>query len=71
MPEIKYYTVKQTRMVRVRANNAMDATLIAKVAFEKGQDANGLIDPAMLPFPIYGNTTSGVQETGLDTELER
>lgn len=72
MPEVRYYTVAQTRVVRVRANNATDATIIAKVAFQDGQDANGSIKDKNMPYhDVYGDTVSHVVEVGVDTALER
>lgn len=71
MPEVRYYTVKQTRMVRVRANNTIDAAAIGKSAFEDGQDANGSIKRNKMPYAMYGDTVSHVVETGLETTLER
>jgi hypothetical protein len=59
MPEAKYYDVVQTRIVKVRANDAISAAKIAEAAFENGQNTdNGVKNP---PEGVWGNTTSRVE----------
>lgn len=66
MPEIVYYTVTQTREVRVTANNAEDAALIATAAFTNGQNSDaGVIDG---PHGVWGNTGSRIKVTGLEVK---
>lgn len=65
MPEIRYFTVTQTREVQVTANSATDAVRLAGVAFEKGQDSRGSVRSSDYPEDmkdIWGNTTSRIRE---------
>lgn len=62
MPEIRHYTVTQTRKVRVSANSAADAAQIASAAFEHGQNSEGAVSHGRGPHGIWGNTTGAIQE---------
>lgn len=70
MPEIRHYTVTQTRKVKVMANNPKDAAIVADLAFSIGTDANGSVR-ANMSRDIFGDTRSKVLETGLDVQDER
>lgn len=68
MPEIRYFTVTQTREVQVTANSATDALRLAGVAFDKGQASDGAvrsIDYTEDMKDIWGNTTSRIREKEL------
>lgn len=67
MPEIRSYTVVETREVKVTANSAEDAARIAAAAFNNGQHRS---DPGVLEGPagVWGNTTSRVRTIGLDVK---
>jgi hypothetical protein len=63
MPEIRHYTVTQTRKVRVSANSAADAAQIASVAFDSnGTTENGNVIHGRGPHGIWGNTSGAIQE---------
>lgn len=69
MPEMINYTITQTREVKVVANNASDAALIAEAAFTHGQFKS---EPAIAkdhgPEDVWGNTTSHIKEMSLLVE---
>lgn len=63
MPEIRHYTVTQTRKVRVSANSAADAAQIAAAAFEHGQmKSEPSVTGGRGPHGIWGNTTGRIEE---------
>lgn len=62
MPEMRHYTVTQTRKVRVTANSAADAAQIAAAAFEHGQTSDGSVSHGRGPHGIWGNTSGRIQE---------
>jgi hypothetical protein len=66
MPEIKNFVVVQTSTVRVRANSARDAALIAAAAFDHGQNSDqGIAKPEAVPEGVWGNTTHAIRVTGI------
>lgn len=67
MPEIRRYTVIETRKVRVQANSARDATMIAAAAFDHGQDSRQGVAKDKAPAGIWGNTTHAIRVVGLET----
>jgi hypothetical protein len=63
MPEIRYFVVTQTREVKVTANSAADAVLLAEAAFEHGQmNSEPSIAAGKSPEGIWGNTRSRIRE---------
>ncbi len=66
MPAIRAFQVAQTRVVKVTANNVVDAVRIGNAAFENGQNSdNGVIDG---PPVIWGNATTRVRVTDIAAE---
>lgn len=57
MPEIRYYTVRQEREVKVQANSPVEAAQIAQRAFDGETYA--------LPEDVWGNPTSAVRDRDL------
>ena len=70
MPEIRRYTVTETRSVRVMANSAADAVLIANAAFEHGQNADCGVANGKGPEGVFGNTTTKIKVIGVAASLE-
>lgn len=69
MPEMRNYTVIQTREVRVTANHAEDAVRIGAAAFKNGQNLDsGVIDG---PEGVWGNTTSRVRQIEIIAKEKR
>lgn len=69
MPEMVNYKVTQTREVKVVANNASDAALIAEAAFTHGQmKSEDVVAKDHGPEDVWGNTTSRITEMSLLVE---
>lgn len=69
MPEMIHYTVTQTREVKVVANNAESAALIAQAAFAHGQmKSEPVVAAGRGPEDVWGNTTSFIKERSLLVE---
>lgn len=64
MPINRYYTVRQTREVKVRASNPISAVRIADCAFENGQ--TDTLGAKGAPSDVYGNTTTMVRVRDID-----
>lgn len=64
MPEIRRYTVTQTRQVRVDANSEVDAIRIADAAFTNGQNVDNSVKDG--PVGIWGNTVSRVRVVAVE-----
>ena len=62
MPEIRYYRVTQTREVKITANSAIDAALIADHAFD-GQPNDDEI--------VWGKAITDVRTTDITIYEER
>lgn len=71
MPEIRTFIVTQTREVKVTANSAADAMLLAEAAFVHGQNSANGIAIGKGPEGIWGNTDSRIREVGLAVEERR
>lgn len=65
MPEMRHYKVVQIREVDVSANSAVEASRIAEVAFDFGQNMGNGVIPSNLLNEVWGNTTSKVREISL------
>ena len=70
MPEIRYYTVTQEREVKVAANSAADAVLIADAAFTHGQDSNHSVAKGKSPEGVWGNTRTEVRVRDISAREE-
>lgn len=70
MPEVRYFEVIQTRRVRVMANNATNAALIAEAAFAHGQNSDCGVALGKLPEGVWGNTRSRIREVELTVKEE-
>ncbi len=62
MPDKRYYTVTQEREVKVVANSAIDAALIADDAFEYRPNDDST---KVKLYDIWGNTTTDVHTRDL------
>lgn len=72
MPEIRHYTVRQVREVKVHANSAVDAARIAAAAFEHGHlGATTSVAAGKSPDGVWGNTMSRIREIDLHVTEER
>lgn len=65
MPEIRHYTVTETREVRVQANDIEDACRIAVLAFERSADDQ--VVPIVVP-GVWGNRLGRVKVKSLFAE---
>lgn len=66
MPEIRHYVVQQVREVKVTANSATGAALLAEAAFEHGHALGSTaIAAGKAPEGVWGNTMSRVREIDL------
>lgn len=72
MPEIRYYTVTETRMVEVTANTVIDAARIANKVFEGGEVSSrgGLKSKEGLE-GVWGDTNSLVRQGAIVVEEKR
>lgn len=68
MPAVRYYTVRQSRTVRVMADNPTEAVQIADAAFTNGQNANNTV--VGKPMQLRGNTTNKIRVTELSVTEE-
>lgn len=73
MLEVRHYIVTQVREVKVTANNAEEAMIIAGVAFEHGQNADAGVKMGDLKRAqgIWGNTSSRIREVELNVKEDR
>jgi len=67
MPEMRMFMVSQIREVKVRANCAGDAIVLAEVAFEHGQNDDNTVR-GRGPIAVWGNTVSKIREVALSTK---
>lgn len=70
MPEIRYYEVEQTRVVRVRAGSLVNAVRIASVAFDRGQTSDGRVLVTDELSGVSGDTITLIKETDLTARLD-
>lgn len=63
MPEIRHYTVTETREVEVTANSSLDAAQIAAQAFKFGPNATAE--------GVWGHPTSDIKQKSLLIERQR
>lgn len=66
MPAVKYYEVEQTRTVKVWANSATEAALVADDAFAKARSE----DVSPLPEELQGRVIGLIEVTRLDITKE-
>lgn len=66
MPEIRYYEVEQTRIVKVRANNEGDALAVATQAF----NTNSQTDLMRFPDHREGATVGEILITNVNISRE-
>lgn len=66
MPEMRRYTVTETRTVRVSANSAVGAARIAAVAFAEGQDSAGHLKSKEGLGDLWGDTDTRIRVVGLE-----
>lgn len=70
MPEMRYYTVTQTREVKLVANSMSDAARLGDAAF-KGGVRVGDFDIKERPEDVWGNATSDIKELDLNVKRDR
>ena len=72
MPEIRHYTVRQVREVKVTANSAVDAARLAEAAFVHGHLGHTTsIAADKGPEGVWGNTMSHIREIDLHVTEDR
>jgi hypothetical protein len=67
MPAMRRYRVTETREVEVDANNAVDATRIAGLAFEKGQNPDNGVTKDLSLEGVWGNTVNRIRTIDIST----
>lgn len=67
MPEIRYYEVEQTRMIKVQANNELDAAAVAIASF----DTDGKIDVLAFSDNRQGRTLGQIVVTNVNISREK
>lgn len=75
MPEMRYYTVTQTREVKIVANSVLDAANLGDAAFKNGLRNGGNEDFAISiiapPEGIWGNATEDIKVIDLNVKRDR
>lgn len=66
MPQVEYYEVRQTRVVKVRANTIADAAVVGMRAF----DTNGPVEHMHFEQDRVGSTSGDIVTIDLDISKE-